>query len=385
MKVLHIASFSGNIGDEANHLGFRYNFNKYIDKNAVFDEVEIRNFYKSWNILKFDNAFVEKVNKYDLVVFGGGNFFELCWDYSSTGTTIDLSKEILDKIQTKVLFNGIGIDDGKGVSVENINKFKGFLNYVLKDKRFLFSVRNDGSLMILNRYFKECRLDKVIRIPDGAFSLKLDNNKKYNEIDSTKVNIGINIAGDMLERRFQDKNIYDNFIIRFSKMLNKILEEKSQINIIFLPHMYADLNIISKIINRLDDKLRRFRICVAPLLNGTLNGGEYIFGLYKQCDLILGMRFHSNVCAIAQNIPNIGIVTYHKHKYLFEEINLSDRYIEINEEILKEEFWQGFKSKMLNSIISKNDIIERYKNVNKNLQENTKEYFEVCKKWIFNQ
>lgn len=385
MRILHVASFSGNIGDEANHLGFRNNFNKYIDKKAIFEEVEIRKFYKSWNELKFDDSFVEKANEYDLVVFGGGNFFELCWDYSSTGTTIDLSKEILDKLQTKVLFNGIGVDDGKGVNPENINKFKAFLDYVLNDDKFLFSVRNDGSLMIMNRYFKECNLNKVIKIPDGAFSLVLDDKRKYNEIDSDKINIGINIAGDMLKTRFKDKNIYEKFISEFSEMINTILKEKEEINIVFLPHMYADLNIISQIIDRLDDKFRRFRICVAPLLNGQLNGGEYIFGLYKQCDLILGMRFHSNVCAIAQNIPSIGIVTYHKHKYLFDEINLPDRYVEVNETLLEKEFWTKFKEEIQDSIGNKSEIAEKYKIVNDALRSDTEEYFKVCKEWIFNK
>ena len=97
MKILHVASFNGNIGDFANHSGFRKCLNNYIGEQIEYTNLEIREFYKSWNLRKFDNDFVDLANQFDLLVFGGGNFFEMCWDYSSTGTTIDLSEEILKK------------------------------------------------------------------------------------------------------------------------------------------------------------------------------------------------------------------------------------------------------------------------------------------------
>lgn len=382
MKILHIASFTGNIGDEANHIGFRKNFRKNISSNAEFDEIEIRRFYKSWNELKFDDDFVKKANLYDLVVFGGGNFFELCWDYSSTGTTIDLSKEILEKIKTKVLFNGIGVDDGKGTNPENINKFRNFLNYVLNDERFLFSVRNDGSMKILKKYFATCKLERVNNIPDGAFSLELNDRYNYVELDTASKNIGINIAGDMLKTRFNTEEVFEMFIKQFSNTLNNIMEENKNINLVFIPHMYADIEIISKIINNIKDRFRRFRISLAPLLNGNLSGGEYIFGLYKKCNLILGMRFHSNVCAIAQNIPNIGMVTYHKHKYVFDEIGLSDRCIVFNDRLLVNKFWNDFQEDIINSLENADKIKQRYKLTNLQLQQITNDFYIVMKEWL---
>lgn len=382
MKVLHIASFTGNIGDEANHSGFRKNFKKYINENVKFDELEIRRFYRSWSELEFDDKFVELANSYDLVVFGGGNFFELCWDYSSTGTTINLSKEILDKIKTKVLFNGIGVDDGKGVNKDNINKFTSFLNYVLNDNRFLFSVRNDGSLKILNKYFEECKLEKVYNIPDGAFSLEINEKENYVEIDNTKINIGINIAGDMLMTRFNSNEVYDAFISKFANVINNIMEKNENINIVFMPHMYADIDMIANVMKQIRDNYRRFRISIAPLLNGTLNGGEHIFGLYKKCELILGMRFHSNVCSIAQNIPNIGLVTYHKHKFVFDEVGLGDRYIEFNDQLLKEEFWVKFEDEIIFSLKNTNVIKEIYKTVNFKLNKITNDFYSDMKIWL---
>src|SRR5690606_34005808 len=106
---------------------------------------------------------------------GGGNFLELCWNYSKTGTTIDIDIEKLAKINVPIIFSTIGVDDGKGTNEDNINKFRTFLDYVLESEKVLFSVRNDGSINILKRYFSTSRLDKVHIVPDGGFFIKTKN------------------------------------------------------------------------------------------------------------------------------------------------------------------------------------------------------------------
>src|SRR5690606_23266831 len=130
----------------------------------------------------------------------------------------------------------------------------------------------------------------------------------------------------------------------------------NKINIVFLPHMYQDIKIISEIIKYIKDVYRRTRISIAPLLNGNLNGGQYIFSLYKKMDLILGMRFHSNVCSIGQNIPNIGLITYHKHGYLFDEIGLSDRALYVNDP----DFFTKLLVKTKEDLTKLDEIRDRY-------------------------
>ena len=119
MKILHLASFNGNIGDNANHNGFRKNFQNLISENIEWKNLEIRNFYKSWNKMKFDEEFIKMVNTYDLLIIGGGNFFEICHEYSSTGTTIDLPIEKLNQIRIPIFFNGLGLDSDKKYTEES--------------------------------------------------------------------------------------------------------------------------------------------------------------------------------------------------------------------------------------------------------------------------
>ena len=49
LKVLHVASFIGNIGDSANHLGSKYLREKYLSFDFKITQKEIREFYwKEW-------------------------------------------------------------------------------------------------------------------------------------------------------------------------------------------------------------------------------------------------------------------------------------------------------------------------------------------------
>jgi len=75
MRILHLASFSGNYKDIVNHNGFYNNLARLCDSKLQIDQEEIRDYYTIRKNKSFDSSFVEYVNKYDLLVIGGGNFF----------------------------------------------------------------------------------------------------------------------------------------------------------------------------------------------------------------------------------------------------------------------------------------------------------------------
>lgn len=382
MNIMHVASFSGNIGDEANHIGFRRKMNEHIDTDITYTNVEIRKFYKNWGIEQFDEQFVERVNEHDMLVIGGGNFFEICWDYSSTGTTIDIEEHILDQIKVPIFFNGVGVDDGKGITENNLRKFGRFLECINKKSNCLLSVRNDGSYDILKKYYDEALLKNIHKIPDGGFFFK-GKERTYNEINKDCYNIGINVAGDMLEKRFNNEDQYKLFITNFAEIINTIVLRDKNINIIFLPHIYADYISITDILSKLNDHVRRNYTAVAPLLNGNLDGGEYIFSLYKQCDLVLGMRFHANVCAIGQDVPTVGIVSYHKHRELYRELNLSDRCFDLTNMEYTQDMWDNIKMVIEDTLANRLFIQEKYKKLNNRLEKEIDDFYRVVlKKFI---
>ena len=112
--VLHLASFAGNIGDLANHAGARRMLAERLGFALEFTDLEIREFY--WKQRSFDDAFVEYANGFDLLIIGGGNYFELWVDHSATGTSIDITPERLAKLKVPTLFFALGVDTGQGYS-----------------------------------------------------------------------------------------------------------------------------------------------------------------------------------------------------------------------------------------------------------------------------
>ena len=55
-------------------LGFGIFFKKYVTNDVEVTYLEIREYYKSWNLRQFDDSFADLVNRYDLLVIGGGIF-----------------------------------------------------------------------------------------------------------------------------------------------------------------------------------------------------------------------------------------------------------------------------------------------------------------------
>lgn len=73
VRALHIASFNGNAGDVANHLGFRRTMEEDTGFKIDYTNFEIRQFYQSWGG-KFDDDFIKYANTFDVVIFGGAVF-----------------------------------------------------------------------------------------------------------------------------------------------------------------------------------------------------------------------------------------------------------------------------------------------------------------------
>lgn len=381
IKALHIASFNGNIGDNANHNGFRRRLIETLNREIEFTNLEIREFYQSWNLRDFNsNEFIALCNDHDLVIIGGGNFFELKWDYSHTGTTINISEETLDKITTPILFHGIGCDIAKGASENAIQKFKTFLVRTTNDQKVLVSVRNDGSYHTIQKLYGDIFEKRIYRVPDGAFFMK-SKAFDFPEVNEKYKSIGINVVSDMKEIRFSNDNddviSYDDFIRGYAIELNSFLKRHLDYHLILFPHIYSDLIAIYNLLEKIEDQYRRTRVVIAPYLTGK-GSDEYIFGLYKECDFIMGMRFHSNVCAITQNIPTIALSSYRKIIDLYNEVGLSNRVVEVN----KKGFEVKMREMMEDTIASLCEIEKGYKKVNEHIFRESLEFYDAVQKWF---
>ena len=378
LRVLHVASFIGNIGDNANHKGSELLRNQFLDYEFDITRKEMREFFwKKW-IFNSDD-FVNEANSYDLVMIGGGNYFELWVENSMTGSSIDINIDYLRKINTPILFYSLGFDLGQGVPQANIDKFRIFMDYLTSSSKYFVSVRNDGALDNFEKLYADRYKNKIAEIPDGGFFTYILNLKHY-EIEYGMTNVIINVAGDMPEIRFPGTNgkiTYEEFTKDFAGIIDELNEEYSDnMNFIFVPHIFRDLKISYDIIDNVTDRVRRNNIKVAPYLIGD-KGHDYIFSLYNQSDLVLGMRFHSNVCSYALMKNVIGLVNYVQLSNLYKDIN-SNEYVEVNK--------NGFTKELIDKIRMHLNEKEKFESiasmVKETLYEEAKIVYFKLNKWL---
>jgi len=327
MKVLHLASFNGNIGDNAHHNGFRSAFEN-IFGDVEWENLEIRMFYNSWNKERFDNSFADKVNKYDVLVIGGGNFFEVCHDYSETGCTINLSKSVLALINIPIFFNALGFDTKKGTSLENLTKFKAFISNILDKDNTFVSFRNDGSEK--NYIESYGSLNEGINIiPDGGFFLELSANPDVN-----RQLIGVNLACDMIDKRIRGRG-YEEFLSELVVVYESLMDKGYQLR--FFPHILSDLKIIYDLTSRFQDFHVKYNIEIMPYITGQGREDDF-FKSYYECDVVTGMRFHTNVCTYGMGKKVVPLVSYPKIGDLFRSIGEENLLVDVNSPRFVEEY-----------------------------------------------
>ncbi|PHR62701.1 MAG: hypothetical protein COA47_03055 [Robiginitomaculum sp.] len=333
LDFLHVASFNGNVGDNANHNGSLRLLMQNLGAQLQVKQLEIRKSYNNYTLedgWSFDEKFADEVNAHDLTFVGGGNYFELWLSGSQTGTTIDISMAVLEKIKSPTVFYGLGCDIAMGVEQEAIDKFERFLDYLDKRQNFMVFLRNDGSQQTLRDLYGT-KFDHFVRcVPDGGFFVDATQKSDPDFIVPGKKNIVVNLSGDMMDTRFPDSSnmSYADFISQIGIVLETLIDRQNA-NIIFIPHMYKDISCIYDCMENINDFKNRYNVRVAPLLTGV--GSENtIFSLYKHADLAMGMRFHANVCPVGLNTPAIGLSSYKQVKELYRELELESSCIEVN-------------------------------------------------------
>lgn len=358
LRVLQLAAYGSNIGDNANISGIRNELAKsLVDYTLVFDDWDIVDF--SWSLDDFDEHTLNNINGYDLFIIGGGGFLELIpGTHTWTGTRINIPKDIFEKITVPTVFYAIGIDtvradlDGRPIDTE-IKKFSRFVEFVSGIDHFLLSTRHDGSLQVVERLLGKEYANAFDLVPDGGFFSTF--RKFYHpELNPEKINIAINFGGDLIDARFSsdypsdpvpnnplklkrpaDYEVYTasshmgycKFLTSFANVIRQLSFDRQDIQWILVPHIYRDLEVSYHLLNEAGFPYCRREMFVAPYIQG-FNAKDYIVDLYQQCSLSIGMRFHANVCPIGLGTPSIGLGTFPMIKSLYQSLNVSEQFIQ---------------------------------------------------------
>lgn len=331
LSVLHVASFEGNLGDSAMHDGAYRTRAEDCPISFEYTPLEVREFFQ-WGKRHFDESFIEYLNTFDLAIFGGLIGYELWRDDTVSGMRFDIAPELLKKINVPVAFYGLGCDATRGAMKEGTaEKCRRFLD-VAYDRNFLFSLRNDGSHQLLKDALGGTHVAPMAVIPDGALFARPTPAQSRALYPGNKL-VAINLAGDMPDRRFASREgtLEDSFLQGIRDLSCELLSSDNDVRLVFVPHLYSDLTLISKLLEQIPDEYRRRNVSVAPYLSGVANWSE-VFDIYRQADLVIGMRFHACVVAVGQGTPTIGIDTHHKVSGFFEGMGLSRNCISLDRE-----------------------------------------------------
>lgn len=326
MKILHVASFVGNIGDNASHQGLENILREYFNSYNI-TRLEIRKFYKNYSHIdkkQFDLDFIKFANNFDILIIGGGGFLDYWIEESDTGTTIDLHPDLIPEIKVPTLICSVGCMPHKKVPSGNIDKFRKFLDATLKNPNIQIAVRNDGSLLSLGNDIGSEYLTYIPEVLDNGFFF---NTNSESPLPFKNDYIAINITNDQLlmnskARGFIDKSTYLQSLTKVIKYIIHVLKLK----VVFVPHIYSDLKAISEVLDYLSDFTVRNSISVAPYLQHD-EGTNTVFSIYKYSRLAISSRYHANVCALAMGVPTIGLVALDRVKYVYDQLNIDNNYV----------------------------------------------------------
>lgn len=285
--------------------------------------------YKAADRWHWDEQLVKDINQKDLTVIGGGNYFELWLNESSTGTTIDLSPELLRQVEKPLFFHAVGCDPNIGVNEQTVNRFRSFLDTALAHPNCLVSVRNDGSSKYLSGYIGEEYSKQIIVTPDPGFFVSPGDVPLPHSLQNRDYWI-INLAMDRPERRFpgtDHKLNYEGFLSEVRSLVCEACHTYPDIEIVLAPHIYSDLTPVRDLLEILPDAIRRWRISVAPMFHG-MGAEKAVFSLYEHAQMAFGLRFHANVCPIGLGTPSIGLATTEKLFDLYEELEMPQRVVD---------------------------------------------------------
>lgn len=330
LNLLHIASFSGNVGDNASHKGLNTVLKETLPSFHVRRR-EIRKYYNNYDgsdKQRFDENFINDVNHANLTIIGGGGFLDYWVPGSPSGTTFSIAPERLKDIARPLIISSVGCNPHREIPEGNIARFRAFLTKALDNPNIKIAFRNDGSVNALARDIGTEFADAFPELADNGFFYEPPPcgpdlfNHPY---------VAINIAPDQMEMHSGlDINVEKETVYKDLSKVIQYITEHHDLDVVLVPHIYQDLDSISALRAFLPEHIIRNRVQVAPCVQGD-HGSDVIFSIYKNSQMVIGTRYHANVCPLAMGRPTIGLVALNRVKHIYDQLEVPDRALRIDQ------------------------------------------------------
>lgn len=342
IKIAHIAKYSHNIGEGAMIHGIRETFKSDVSKSVDFVAFDRKDFQAMrGNELsgdsvstRIDRDFVDFVNNnYHMLMIGGGGVFQTGRYDQLGGMAVAGDMDALSELRRPLIVYGVG--DNRFIETNPFLYSNEILNLVdyINENDLKFSFRDDGSCERMSSVVGKSLQEHVDIIPDPGLFLNVPK-KNHPLIKEGNKTILFQVAGDRIEERLsfsgerQSEDLVDAFVRNVVSALFHLSKEFDA-RIVLTPHIPSDYSLITKIID-VASKMRlghsgfmRERITVNYCSAG-FDGAPDFFSIYPLVDLVIGMRFHSAVCAAGLGVPFIAIDTMPKVGRFMSGFGLGD-------------------------------------------------------------
>ncbi len=323
-RIWHIGAWNRNLGD----CTAGYNLHRMLENQAAERGMALSFYLVDSQRSLFHDALIKQMNEEaDLLLIGaGGMIFNRPQDESQSGWAFNISIGDLKKIETPMVVYGIGFNKFQ----YDPNKWPDSMGQhlgTLQKRAKIFSVRNEGSRARLLDEFGLSVEDTEI-IPDPGMRL-FDRHIDIPGLNGNRPLIGINWAGDRPEERFPEpwEENRTFFVSELRKSLIKMVEEKNA-QVIFIPHLqdvdvsfWDELNVgfpEGSIINSYE-VLKHLYPPAGELLYNHI---PFMTNLYRQCDLMLGMRGHSCIFSFGAGTRFMPLGSHNKVMYFAEDVGV---------------------------------------------------------------
>lgn len=353
------------------HIGIHNSQNRNSGDTLLFEETRKlfeRNFrHLTWDYLNLwenvNTESLDKINKSDLVLIGGGGLFlkdQKGAENSVSGWQWNCSIDTLSRIETPIVVFGVGYNRFRGQE-DFDNTFTHNIN-MLAQKTIFFGLRNTGSILAMKSYLEPQFHHKLYKQTCPTTIMPYTSDRR---IQKDKEIICFNLAYDRPQFRFgkAEKNI----LTKIGFALSIIVKKGFSLDICC--HKDMDREIVKYLPQDIE-----FRE-----VNLTDSSSEEIIDYYKNIDLAIGLRGHSQLIPFGLNKKIISIISHNKLGYFLEDIKKSDLGVDVNEENLDLKIIELFEK-----VMEDKHLVEDLKNAKMALIEETLENFKVIKSKLSN-
>lgn len=321
--IWHVGGWNRNYGDFAIQAGLQRMLRRVAAQPLIFVPVDCQ---QTW----FHPALIDRMNaEADLLLVGGGGMvFNRPEDDSHSGWQFNIAMDDLARVDVPLVVHGIGFNQ----FAYDRSGFRPQMNEHLcrtQETAALFSTRNEGT-----------RAELMRRGLDGASIPVLPDSGMFVDpspiavpgSDMGGVTIGVNWAGDRVEQRWPgDPEDTAAAVARsLAEALRDVLSARGGGRVLWVPHlMEIDRHARPVFEEVLGASLIDLEREMAHIYPPSLYQVPFLADIYRQCDLVIGMRGHANIIPFGVGTRVIGIGSHNKNRFFLEEIGEPNSLIDV--------------------------------------------------------